>query len=107
MAIKNKIECIYLLDDQGNQISDTISAPDVLRHVRPGIFAPASKGTSHAFKPFYTCFEALRVQRYLTDVYLSLASGNLCRTFSVQISDRKESFIILCIDFLEERVNTI
>ena len=103
MAMNNEIECIYLLDDRGVQISDSISSPDVLRHVRPGIFAPAAKGTSHTFKPYYTCFEALRVKRYLTDVYLSLASGNLCRTFSVQIDNNRGSFIILCIDFLEEK----
>ncbi|HHU36496.1 MAG TPA: EAL domain-containing protein [Treponema sp.] len=104
MAMNSEIECIYLLDSFGVQISDTISSPDVLRRRRPIVFYPALKGTNHSFKPYFTCFEALRVKRYLTDVYLSLASGNLCRTFSVQIENDLESYIILCIDFLEEKI---
>ncbi len=107
MAMNNEIECIYLLDSEGTQISDTISSPNVLRRLRPGLFSPAFKGAKHSFKQYFTCFEALHVKRYLTDVYLSLASGNLCRTFSVQIADNNGSYIILCIDFLEDQIQTI
>ncbi len=106
IAMNGEIECIYLLDDSGRQISGTITSQTLAHQSRPGIFRPAEPGTSHAFKPFFTCFEALGVQRYLTDVYLSLASGNLCRTFSVNLEPGTSQRIILCIDFLEEAIRT-
>lgn len=106
IAMNSEIECIYLLDEGGRQISETI-APAVIAGKNPqGIFRPAAKGTDHSFKPFFTCFEALRIQRYLTDVYLSLASGNLCRTFSVKLEAHEGTCFILCIDFLEEPIRT-
>jgi hypothetical protein len=73
---------------------------------RPSIFKPARSGADHSFKPYFTCFEALGIHRYLTDVYLSLASGNLCRTFSVQLAPDRETGFILCMDFLEESIRT-
>ncbi len=104
MAMNAEIECIYLLDASGRQVLDTIAAPTVIEQAKPGIFAPAQPGANHSFKPFYTCFEALGVQRYLTDVYLSLASGNLCRTFSIKLKAETGEDLILCIDFLEEQI---
>jgi len=107
IAMNSEIECIYLLDSSGIQISDTISSPFVARQPRPSIFSPALQGTNHSFKAFFTCFEALGIHRYLTDIYLSLASGNLCRTFSVQLDRDNTAGMILCIDFLEEPLRTL
>ncbi len=106
IAMNGEIECIYLIDASGTQVSETIISQTLVRQSRPGIFRPAEPGSNHAFKPFFTCFEALGVQRYLTDVYLSLASGNLCRTFSVTLDPEKSRGLILCIDFLEEAIRT-
>ncbi len=106
IAMNGEIECIYLLDNTGHQISETITSQVVTHQSRPGIFKPARPGASHTFKPFFTCFEALGIQRYLTDVYLSLASGNLCRTFSVKLEPENPLGFILCIDFLEEAIRT-
>ena len=106
IAMNGEIECIYLLNGEGNQVSDTIISQALLHQSRPGIFKPARPGTSHAFKPFFACFEALGIQRYLTDVYLSLASGNLCRTLSVKLEPENPGGLILCIDFLEEAIRT-
>ncbi len=104
MAMNSEIECIFLIDSQGTQISHTISSAHLMTQARPSIFSPSTEGASHAFKPYFTCFEAFGVQRYLTDVYLSLASGNLCRTLAVKLKDETGHDLILCIDFLEEAV---
>lgn len=106
IAMNHEIECVYILNDQGVQITGTIVSPHLATPRHPSLFAPALRGTNHAEKPFFTCFEALKVQRYLTDVYLSLASGNLCRTFSVRIQQNPASPIVLCIDFIEESIRT-
>jgi FOG: EAL domain len=106
IAMNSEIECVYLLDGEGIQISDTIASPVVAGRSRPNIFYPAPRGTDHSFKVYFTCFEALGVHRYLTDVYLSLASGNLCRTFSVLLASPDRTDFVLCIDFLEETIRT-
>lgn len=106
IAVNNEIECVYLLDSEGIQISDTIGPPAVIERTRASIFKPAPKGANHSFKPYFTCFEALRINRYLTDVYLSLATGNLCRTFSVRLDSAAVTGLVLCIDFLEEAIRT-
>ncbi len=106
IAMNSEIECIYLLDGEGRQVTETISSPLLSFQTRPSIFKPARSGADHSFKPYFTCFEALGIHRYLTDVYLSLASGNLCRTFSVQLAPDRETGFILCMDFLEESIRT-
>ncbi|ULQ58832.1 EAL domain-containing protein [Brucepastera parasyntrophica] len=105
IAINPEIECIYLLDAQGTQLSETIFSSFFSLKSLPCIFSPAKKGSNHSLKAYYICFEALGVQQYLTDVYLSLASGNLCRTFSVKMEHPEREYI-LCIDFLEEAIRT-
>lgn len=105
IVINSEIECIYLLDKNGIQISHTILSPFLKKKRRSYIFEPARKGSDNSFKPYYTCFEAFKINRYLTDPYLSSASGNLCRTFSVKLG-QEDDFIILCIDFIEEVIKT-
>lgn len=110
IALNSEVECVYLLDSNGIQVSDTISSPFLAIQSCPSIFNPAPKGTNHSLKAFFTCFEALGVKQYLTDVYLSLASGNLCRTFSVELPPLETipgaTSFILCLDFLEEAIRT-
>jgi EAL domain-containing protein (putative c-di-GMP-specific phosphodiesterase class I) len=106
IAMNGEIECIYVIDGNGTQLSDTACSDDLDRQTRPSIFKPAIKGVDHSFKPYFTCFEALGINRYLTDVYLSLASGNLCRTLAIRLEIQAQPGLILCIDFLEENIRT-
>lgn len=106
IAMNDEVECIYMLDANGIQISDTVMSPLIEQRERHSIFRPAKRGADHSFKTYYSCFEALGIRRFLTDVYLSLASGNLCRTFSTKIVSEVSPDYILCIDFLEDRINT-
>ena len=59
------------------------------------------------FKSYFTCFEAFPIDRYLSDPYLSSASGNLCRTLAVKkYNEKKDEYIILCMDFIEETIKS-
>ena len=104
MILNSEIECIYLIDAQGIQISNTVMNPLITNLPQSYIFNPGEKGADHSLKPYYTCFVAFKINRYLTDKYLSWATGNLCRTLSVKIEDKP---FYLCIDFLEEQIKTI
>ncbi len=106
IALNSEIECIFLLNNAGKQISDTILSPFLVFQAANGVFGPAAAGANHSLKPYFTCFEALGIRRYFTDPYLSQASGNICRTFSVLIDTEHGSDSVLCIDFLEESIRT-
>lgn len=93
----DEIDCLYLLDEAGQQISDTVC------HTCAGnmhaLFAPSSIGTDHAFKEYFYYLKHLGSERYISEPYISLATGNLCRTVTTRFS-RQEISCVLCIDFL-------
>lgn len=107
IVMNPEIECIYLLDSSGKQISDTIISPFLKKRERSYIFVPGIIGTDQSFKSYFTCFQAFPIDRYLSDPYLSSASGNLCRTLAVKkYNEKQDNHIILCIDFIEETIKS-
>ncbi|MBE6345253.1 MAG: EAL domain-containing protein [Spirochaetaceae bacterium] len=107
IVMNPEIECIYLLDSTGKQISNTIISPFLEKREGSYIFVPGIIGTDQSFKSYFTCFEAFPIDRYLSDPYLSSASGNLCRTLAVKkYNEKKDEYIILCMDFIEETIKS-
>lgn len=91
------IECMYVLNAHGRQVSATMCNPDVIPEQRRFIYQPAPKGTDHSLKEYYLPIQA-GLPRYTTDPYISLASGNLCITMSAPFKDKKGHDFILCMD---------
>lgn len=91
------IECMYVLNAHGRQVSATMCNPDVIPEQRRFIYQPAPKGTDHSLKEYYLPIQA-GLARYTTDPYISLASGNLCITMSAPFKDKKDHDFILCMD---------
>lgn len=100
------VECVYVLDEAGIQVSDTICNPasPIGRRGSKGLmFRPALKGADHSLKEFYYVLLDVELQKYTTDPYVSLASGNVCRTISTCFRDAGNSkMYILCIDVVSE-----
>lgn len=69
------------------------------------IFRLEYPGCNHCLRPYFTCFDAFKIDRFQTDKHLSTASGNIFRTLAVWLQGEKKSYI-LCIDFLEEEIKT-
>lgn len=90
------IECAYILDTNGIQISETICNPYKLKENRRLIYQPAPLGADHSLKKYYLTIKSGN-QWHTTAPYISLASGNNCVTVSTTMSDTPESSI-LCID---------
>lgn len=94
-----QLECLYLLDQDGIQVSETVCN---LRKVPPRkqfLFQPAPRGTDHSLKEYYYGLTYNNLTRYLTEPYISLASGNLCITFSGILTDPESGKIhLLCAD---------
>lgn len=96
-----EIECAFLLDQEGRQITDTAcktSCPGPDAHP---IFRPAPKGVDHSLKDYFFHVKNLRVPYYLTRPYISLATGNLCRTMALCTRDLSGRDMILCVDLVD------
>ena len=100
------VECVYVLDEAGIQVSDTVcnpAAPTGRRGSKGLMFKPALKGADHSLKEFYYVLLDVELQKYTTDPYVSLATGNVCRTISTCFRDAGNcKMYILCIDVISE-----
>ncbi|MDB5047698.1 MAG: putative signaling protein [Fibrobacteres bacterium] len=92
------IECIYVLDGMGLQVTQTVTAPSMDAKPWTRLFYPAVKGADHSSKEYYYALVEGGPRLYTTEAYLSLASGKPCRTLSCKFSDRNGSPFILCLD---------
>lgn len=91
------IECLYVLNKAGRQISSTMCNPEVIPEHRRFIYQPAPKGTDHSLKEYYLPMRA-GLPRFTTEPYISMASGNLCITISTPFTDAVGHSFILCMD---------
>jgi EAL domain-containing protein (putative c-di-GMP-specific phosphodiesterase class I) len=98
----NIVECLYILDNNGIQVSNTVFSRSGNKIRNNVLFAPASKGTDHSLKSYYRYMKNAGINKYLTEPYASLASGNLCVTFTGEFYDSNKTTYILCIDFKVE-----
>ncbi|WP_461209735.1 EAL domain-containing protein [Desulfocurvus sp. DL9XJH121] len=91
------LECLYVLNTQGRQVSTTLCNPDAIPLQRRFFYQPAPKGADHSLKEYYLPLRA-GLPRFTTEPYISLASGNLCITISSPFTDAKGHDFILCMD---------
>lgn len=95
----DEIECVYVIDRKGMQVTDTIFNRNS-RFKNQEMFSPMRKGDFHISKPFYNYALQKRNKIYVSIQYISLATGNFCQTLSkcFQVKDEKE--FIICVDFV-------
>jgi EAL domain-containing protein (putative c-di-GMP-specific phosphodiesterase class I) len=93
------VECVYILDQAGIQVTDTVWNPRIDRSETPAIFRPTPRGADHSLREYYYVLLDVEFQKYTTDPCVSLASGNLSRTISTYFRDAHEdNMYVLCID---------
>lgn len=97
------LECLYVLDMRGKQVSGTICDPGVLMRSRRILYAPAQAGADHSLKDYYIPIRA-GLTHFVTRPYISLASGNRCMTH-VRVFRHTETGndLILCADMASGR----
>jgi EAL domain-containing protein (putative c-di-GMP-specific phosphodiesterase class I) len=93
------IECLYVLDAAGVQVTDTVCNQAMPRRSGGSMFRPAPRGTDHSLKEYFYVLVDVELPRYTTDPYVSLASGHLCRTISTCFRDQADGrTYVLCAD---------
>ena len=94
----NEVECVFLLDMAGMQISDTIILEETLGDRRSVFFAPAVKGDRHEIKNYYYAVKEDIENPFISDWYISNATGKSCKTISSKFQDENGSSLIVCVD---------
>lgn len=95
----DQIECVYLIDKQGMQITDTIFYENS-RFKNREMFSPMHKGDFHISKPFYNYALQKSDKLYVSVQYISQATGNFCQTLSKCVIISDKIVCILCVDFM-------
>lgn len=93
------IECIYVLDEHGIQIGDTVCGFE-LEFSDNNLFHPSKAKTDHSLKEYFYYISSLNLGSYYTDPYISLATGMLCRTMAKKFKCSGNQYV-LCIDFFD------
>jgi EAL domain-containing protein (putative c-di-GMP-specific phosphodiesterase class I) len=93
-----KAECIFVIDPQGWQVSETVESPSLVGRQRSRLFSPATRGTDHSLKDYFYSLVEGGLPRYSTEPYLSMATGLPCWTLSAPFQDATGTTYILCLD---------
>jgi len=93
-------ECLYVIGDNGLQVTDTFFTDLEESGKNRFIFKPAAKGTDHTMKDYYYMIMdgGLRKDTFISEPYLSLATGSPCVTFARLFKDLDGNLFILCVD---------
>lgn len=93
---KPEIECLYILDDNGIQVSHTIMNPGILADDTD--FEPNEPGTDSSAKKYFRQAIQKAGQVYSSFDYISGATGKLCRTVSCLYQTDEGKKYIICTD---------
>jgi hypothetical protein len=98
------VECLYVLDEKGFQVSDTVFANAGIKTKNRLMFRPAEKGSDHAMKDYYYMMmnSGNKNAAFITEPYISLATGNTCLTFTRLFTDKDNQKRVLCVDINTE-----
>lgn len=93
----NNIEAIYLIDyNLGNQINDTL-----INNIQNRFYKASKHNDDHNLKEYYYITKESKTKEFLSQKYISKATGSMCRTYSKTIKINQSRFI-LCFDILTD-----
>lgn len=95
------VDCAYVLDEDGIQCSATVGAKNI-GACEKLVFHSAKIGVDHSIKNFYYNLVKRKQDTYMTEPYVSMATGSLCITYSKVFNHLNKKYI-LCVDFLEKQ----
>jgi EAL domain-containing protein (putative c-di-GMP-specific phosphodiesterase class I) len=97
LACNPFVECAYVLDQTGFQITDTIFGPGRRGNRASLLFAPAVIGADQGSKDYFICLGPDQ-RRFVTDPYLSRSTGTLCVTLSTLVPLSPSCAVVVCVD---------
>ena len=98
-----RVQFLYILNDSGVSITDTVGQPDSTIRKRRYIFRPARKGEDLSLKDYFLWLQT-GLNKYVSDPYISSATGEECVTYSVRFTTADHVPCVLCIDISAELI---
>lgn len=95
----NEIECLYILNMRGLQITETIVSERLKQGQAKKIYQPALKGADQSIKDYYLFLQEGSKQ-FVSDPYISMATGHFCRTLS-KVFQAGDLRYIVCLDVID------
>ena len=90
------VECVYLLDEEGIQVSDTVMNSNIVSEDLE--FEPAKKGDNHSSKKYYMEGMRFNGEIYKSYQYISAATGSLCETYAKLFTMANNKKYLMCVD---------
>ena len=91
----NEIECAFLIDKKGFQITSTVMSSDT--KIAEG-YSPAIKGVNHDIKNYFYAIKEQKEDPFISGWYTSNATGNTCKTISSKFYSKTGEPIVVCVD---------
>lgn len=94
-----KADCLYVLDEAGTQMTPMVGKPSFSPRDKV-FFQPPPRGTDHSLKDYYYSLveSGRKGYTFVSEPYLSLATGKLCTTLSTLFKDAYGHTHVLCVD---------
>ena len=90
---EQRVEALYFINSNNSkQIGET-----TLLTQQRGFYEPSVEGDDHSLKEYYFICKNSKDGKYISQKYISNASGNICRTFAKKFSYNSND-VILCLD---------
>ncbi len=93
------IECLYVINGEGRQLSHTIMNPKIMVEQDEN-FRPALPGEDYSSKKYFRQAMKNKQELYTSPEYISKATGNLCKTISYAYQCADKDYYVICIDLL-------
>ncbi|MEG0614542.1 MAG: EAL domain-containing protein [Oscillospiraceae bacterium] len=96
------VNCVFLLDENGVQITDTISGNNAFFKTAMPLFKTSGIGDTHSIKNYFYAVRECIQDPFVSDWYVSNSTGNLCKIASSKFIDQDGQVVIACIDIKSE-----
>lgn len=94
-----EIECAFLIDSKGFQITETVMTPDA--QIAEG-YHPALIGVNHDIKNYFYAIKEQIEDPFISGWYISNATGNSCKTISSKLYNKKGEMVVVCVDLKKQ-----
>lgn len=94
------VECAYVVNSDGIQVTHTHFQSEEQAQQMAGIRGATPKGSNHFLKHYFLKMKNSNKQRAMTRPYVSLATGNVCRTMGQVLQGHDGQVYYLFVDFV-------
>jgi EAL domain-containing protein (putative c-di-GMP-specific phosphodiesterase class I) len=91
----SELECVFLIDMKGFQVTDTVMRPDT--EILDG-YTPAVIGVNHDIKNYFYAIKEQIEDPFISGWYVSAATGNVCKTISSHFYNSENEMLVACVD---------